>query len=697
IIVNDYQHEGWDYYTFSSSLEWHSNLIKKAKEGKRLLILTAAQKPESKNGTMAIENRLNNEFNKLSEEWEMKQQHCVNLYQLAVTIFSCLSHELNVNLNLVKLFIQQLTSLFNSQLTQELSQELTQKLSQENKSQFNDESTSNFTEVDILRVDSETLTEKGHPACLGKRDLNALFKKYRIVVASPSIVSGISLDLEDHFDEVWALSTGAISPTNFVQFLWRLRANVPRFIYVNKISNIGLIGNGSTNPNHLMRSEKKKIKLTLASLREFDSLSMEDVDGWVDPICIKTWAKMGARINRQMKTYRNTVYALLDVQNHRRHDWSDSLDKEGRKEERETLTENRNQVRDEYLSDQVNAKDITHNTAKEIEEKAIKTKEEKAQLGKYNLNQKYGQVTQEIALADHLGLHPKLRLHYHLTMGRKFVEEKDTANLKTLLENNDGAAFIPDVNRILKINKVRVLEVLNVLSLVSKEREFVATDEDLIGRTKLAIHNTSEIKSIFGISICQPTVNPKTEEIILPTIKVIRQQLNIIGYDLERTNRRMIDGKRQYIYKLVDLLPSVTRQEIFNYWLAKDREYSLNFSETRDMEEELNQDRDKSMVNSENIEVVREKNEVARETVYDNSTSRTNEVARETVYDNSTSRTNEAVPSVRVGMEVINLTTSGIGKIISVSKKFSEVLVQFADHVISYNLSTFWEQMELTF
>ncbi|MGB5771188.1 MAG: DUF3854 domain-containing protein, partial [Crocosphaera sp.] len=42
IIVNDYQHEGWDYYTFSSSLEWHSNLIKKAKEGKRLLILTAA-------------------------------------------------------------------------------------------------------------------------------------------------------------------------------------------------------------------------------------------------------------------------------------------------------------------------------------------------------------------------------------------------------------------------------------------------------------------------------------------------------------------------------------------------------------------------------------------------------------------------------------------------------------------------------
>ncbi|EAM48145.1 hypothetical protein [Crocosphaera watsonii] len=246
-------------------------------------------------------------------------------------------------------------------------------------------------------------------------------------------------------------------------------------------------------------------------------------------------------------------------------------------------------------------------------------------------------------------------------MGREFVEAKDTAKLQTLLDDNEGSAFIPDVNRTTKISEVRGLEALNVLSLVNENREFMATDEDLISRAKMAIHNTSQIKTIFGISVCQPTANPNTGEMTLPTIKVARQQLNLIGYDLKRSERRMIDGKRQHIYKLVDLLPPQTRQEIFDHWLTKDREYS--------------------MVKSESIDLARENNQVARQTVYNKSTP----------------GAFEAVPLPKVGMEVINLATSGIGKIISVSQKLSEVLVKFADLVIPYKLSSFWDEVELAF
>ncbi len=511
------------------------------------------------------------------------------------------------------------------------------------------------------------------------------------------------MDLEGHFDEVWGLSTGAISPTNFVQFLWRLRANIPRFICVPKISNIGLVGNGSTNPHELIRSENKKVKLTLACLREFDYLSMSDIDALVNPICMKTWGKMGARINQQMKAYQETVYALLEAQNHRLHEWNDSLDKAERKQERETLTQNRDEVRHNHFSKRVEAEDIDSDTAKLIEQKTIKTPEESAQIDRYKLKQTYGQVTQEIALAHDDGLHPKLKLHYHLTVGRQFVEAKDTAKLQTLLDDNGGAAFIPDVNRITKITEVKGLEVLDVLSLVDENREFVGSDEDLKERALMAISNTSEIQTIFGISVHQATANPKTGDVTLPTIKVARQQLNLIGYDLKRTDRRMIDGKRQYIYKLVDKIPSLTRQEIFNYWLTKDREYS--------------------MVESESIDFAREKKQVARQTVYSNTTDCANEegatavvppppdieerrdaresddhlVARQTVYNNSTPCANEAVPSPEVGMEVISLATSGVGKIISVSKKLSSVLVKFADMVISYKLSSFWDEVELAF
>ncbi len=610
IMVNDYQHEGWDYFTFSSTLEWHSRLMKKAKSGKKLLILTAAQKVTSKNGTINVENRL------LSE----------------------------------------------------------------------------FSQDDILRYDSETLTEKGHPACEGKSDLNTLFKKYKFVVASPSIVSGISLDFQGHFDEVWCLSTGAISPTNIVQFLWRLRDNVPRFLYVDKISNLGLVGNGSTNAAHLMRGEHKKCELTINSLKEFDYLYVDDVDAPIDSICMRTWAKMGARINRHNKNYRETVYALLDAQNHRRYHWSDCLDSEERKAERKALTDNREEGMDNDCEQQVQAKEIEADEAKRIEETIIKTKEEKAQLKRYKLKQKYGQVTFEIAKADLVGLHPKLKLHYHLTMGREFVEAKDTAKVKTLLENNEGAAFVPDLNRVTKINRVKGLEALDVLSLVDFNREFMATDEDLIKRANFAIHNTEEIKTVLGISICQPTANPKTGEMTVPSIKVTRQLLNLIGYDLKRTERRTINGQRQHIYKVVDLLSNQIREAIFNYWLTKDREYS--------------------MVSDENIEMARQ-NEVARQTVYSKSTSCANgdgvssvvpppsngdfePVARQTVYDKSTACADPTTP-LKVGMEIITQATMKIGRIVSVSENLSEVLVEFVDQVSRYRLSSFWDEVELVF
>jgi hypothetical protein len=244
----------------------------------------------------------------------------------------------------------------------------------------------------------------------------------------------------------------------------------------------------------------------------------------------------------------------------------------------------------------------------------------------------------------------------------------------------------------------------------------------------MAIQNTQEnLRPIFGISVCQPTANPKTGETTIPSIKVTRQLLNLIGYDLKRTERRTINGQRQHIYKVVDLLSNQNRQEIFNYWLTKDKEYS--------------------MVSDESIEMARQ-NEVARQTVYSKSTPRANgdgvtnvvpppnngtfnpvarqtvyskstpraietelnqkpsqqsptedgfsEVARQTVYSKSIPRADETTP-LRVGMEIISQATMKIGRIVSVSENLSEVLVEFVDQVSRYRLSSFWDEVELVF
>ena len=114
-----------------------------------------------------------------------------------------------------------------------------------------------------------------------------------------------------------------------------------------------------------------------------------------------------------------------------------------------------------------------------------------------------------------------------------------------------------------------------------------------------------------------------------------------------------------YIYKIVELLPPQNRSEIFNYWLIKDKEYS--------------------MVSDESIEKAQE-----------------NQPARQTVYDKWIPSTEETTP-LKVGMEIITQATMKIGRIVYVSKKLSEVLVEFVDQVSHYQLSGFWDEVELIF
>ena len=109
------------------------------------------------------------------------------------------------------------------------------------------------------------------------------------------------------------------------------------------------------------------------------------------------------------------------------------------------------------------------------------------------------------------------------------------------------------------------------------------------------------------------------------------------------------------------------------------------------------------------------KEPVARQTVYSKSTPRPTEtgsnhphsqqsptedgfreVARQTVYSKSTSCADETTP-LRVGTLIISQATMKIGRIVSVSQKLSEVLVEFVDQVSRYHLSSFWDEVELIF
>ncbi|MCP2730986.1 plasmid replication protein, CyRepA1 family, partial [Limnofasciculus baicalensis] len=168
-----------------------------------------------------------------------------------------------------------------------------------------------FPDKRILRIDSESVSDPTHPAycCISK--LNQILLEYDIVIASPSIETGVSIDIKDHFTSVWGITHGICSVWSFLQSLARVRPDVPRHIWAAQ-RGLGRIGNGSTSVKSLLASVHK---LTSANIQLLQTAGYDDLDneGVFQQESLITWAKMATRINVTMSCYREAVMeALLD-------------------------------------------------------------------------------------------------------------------------------------------------------------------------------------------------------------------------------------------------------------------------------------------------------------------------------------------------------------------------------------------------
>ena len=149
-----------------------------------------------------------------------------------------------------------------------------------------------FPEMRIIRFDQETLSDPSSPAYGSMDAVNQVLASNDIAIASPSLETGISIDLKGHFTSVWGQSSGNLPGTNFCQSLARVRDNIPRFIWCRS-AGFGMIGNGSSYHKSILKGQDRKLRATLHLLREFD-LNPEFIDDPVDPICLRTWAKNGS-------------------------------------------------------------------------------------------------------------------------------------------------------------------------------------------------------------------------------------------------------------------------------------------------------------------------------------------------------------------------------------------------------------------
>lgn len=424
-----------------------------------------------------------------------------------------------------------------------------------------------FPELRILRIDAESIADPNHPAfgCIDK--LNEVLPLWDVAIASPSIETGVSIDIKGHFTSVWDIAQGVVPVPSILQRMARLREPVPRHTWARGYG-IGRIGNGSSSPRKLMASQQTQFKAHVKLLAESEFPADFEVASSFQPQSIRTWAKMAARINLGMVRYRHEIIRALIAEGHsiRGGDYLEVLsaddEAQGTEQIKDDLTESRDEIYEEHCEAVAQAPTPDEKRFESLTKKQQRTRQELKELRKGELSRRYSEelVTTELVHLDDDGEYPKARLHYYLTTGREFLPARDKQIIDRQLESGEGELFLPDVNRSLAGGKIKFLEALDIKSLLQQDAEWTNDSQVLIDLSIKSHQFAESIKAVLGVSI------KEEDSPVAIAQKFLRQCL---GLSFSTPIKRGAKGNQQRYYQPVSV-PEL-RQKILEAWLARDK------------------------------------------------------------------------------------------------------------------------------
>jgi hypothetical protein len=420
-----------------------------------------------------------------------------------------------------------------------------------------------FPHQRILRIDSNSVADPTHPAFGCISHLNEILTQYDLVIASPSLETGVSIDIKGHFDSVWGIFQG-VQPVNSVrQMLARLRETVDRHIWVREWG-MGRVGNGSTSMGGLLRSQHVATQANIALLSAADNADLSFIDQNFQPESLQTWGKRGCVINVEMKRYQESVLKGLVEDGYTIIDALDSDD------DGEILNEVKAASQELYAAECqaiANSPDLSDAQLKKLQDQRAKTPAERHQQRKSELSRRYEvEVTPELVEKDDDGWYPQLRMHYYLTLGREYLINRDAKRVKAQAEAGENAIWKPDFNRGQMLSAVMLLEKLNLLDLLASGEKLRGSDAEMQQLKAHAVENRHVIKNYLGISI---SVKHTPIAIAQKLLGKIDLKLSYIGRLGER-------GNRERVYQFVPADDG--RDVVFGQWLRRDEAAVANSS-----------------------------------------------------------------------------------------------------------------------
>lgn len=424
----------------------------------------------------------------------------------------------------------------------------------------------------ILRIDAETLADPKHIAYGCMTDFDQVVKNYDIVLASPAVETGISVDLKGHFSSVWAIAQGVQTVNSICQALSRVRENIPRYLWVAKYG-FNKIGNGSSSIPSLLTSSQRLTQTNIRLLQRSDFATLEDFDTDFQAESLLCWAKFAVRINAGMVNYREAVLAHLGEEGHRltpvKKTRAKSKKKAQSKQEKaqaNQLTIDLNSIRESSYKEEcqaiAKATPLSKTRYQTLKKQLVKTVAERNQLKKYELQKRYNiPVTMELVNRDNEGWYKKLRCHYFASLGRPYLADRDALIAKHLMQQGNGQIFQPDFNHSQLGAVIGTLEILGIKDLLPQtDRQLHNLDFDMRQMAAIALENRQAIKATVGIGLAKNST----------PIMILKRFLDLLGLELKYLKITNIQKKRTRIYQIAQ--PTDGRQTVFQHWLQVDQQ-----------------------------------------------------------------------------------------------------------------------------
>jgi hypothetical protein len=395
----------------------------------------------------------------------------------------------------------------------------------------------------VLEMTSQTIREPDHAAAAAVEDPQLLLS-FDVVIATPSLETGFSVeDPHQHFAAVLGHTAGHTVPTAFVQSLGRLRSNVPRHIWCNHTGT--KIGNGAPVVDELERS---KLQHAVAVAHLVDAGETTGDAGRF----LRWWSELAADQNWLATNYRHAVATLLEREGY----GVQRLDQQAADSSTE-LVELLDEDRDAVVAEDTAAVSAAPapdpDQLELLESRQRLTADQRRQLERGRIERDLGikAPTAKQVEVSRKNSYGKALLHLLTidTSQRQRWQNETLAAMPLSVRN-----FAPDMTKALApatrstlLSKMPWL--LELLDLVGTGQTITMADFEQHHKAAKATGNWRELLGFDPASgTCRTFVG---------------NLLALLGFKLQRTNRRSLIGERRFWhYEVVDELAVLDRQQV---------------------------------------------------------------------------------------------------------------------------------------